>query len=69
MRKRVQQGGPAGAVGSPADRRRIAAIYFGALKKKKKKKKIAPSGKKAGMDRFYFRIKGNLFFRKPRMNI
>ena len=37
--------------------------------KKNKKKKIAPSGKKAGMDRFYFRIKGNLFFRKPRMNI
>ena len=30
--------------------------------KKKKKKKIAPSGKKAGTDRFYFRIKGNLFF-------
>ena len=27
-----------------------------------KKKKIAPSGKKAGADRFYFRIKENLFF-------
>ena len=31
-------------------------------KKKKKKREIAPSGKKAGTDRFYFRIKGNLFF-------
>jgi len=30
--------------------------------KKEKKRKIAPSGKKAGTDRFYFRIKGNLFF-------
>ena len=28
----------------------------------RKKRKIAPSGKKAGTDRFYFRIKGNLFF-------
>ena len=31
-------------------------------KRKQEKEKIAPSGKKAGTDRFYFRIKGNLFF-------
>jgi len=56
--------------------RQTTNIFFGFLgshssdaREKKEKKKIAPSGKKAGMDRFYFRIKGNLFFRKPRMNI
>ena len=35
--------------------------------RKKKKEKIAPSGKKAGTDRFYFRIKGNLFFWKRQL--
>ena len=36
---------------------------------KKKEKGNSPFGKKAGTDRFYFRIKGNLFFEKSNLEM